>query len=239
MREIWTTITLAGKPVDVLMPPEARSAVLFLHPVGLESPAANDAFTSAFLRHRLAVVSPYGARSWWTNRICPEFDDKMTAEAFLLDHVDPWIRTRVSRVATAGISMGGQGALRLAFQHPDRFPVCGSVAGAFDFYEWYGQGTPLDEMYRSREHCRQDTAILHIHPHRFPPHVWFVCDPDDEMWYRGNDRLREKLTAIGLAHTADLETRAGGHTWAYFDHMAEPLAAFLATSQDRLARTLI
>ena len=38
--------------------------------------------------------------------------------------------------------------------------------------------------------------MLHVHPHDWPPNVWFACDPDSP-WLRGNDRLHEKLMALG------------------------------------------
>ncbi len=123
--------------------------------------------------------------------------------------------------------MGGQGAVRLGFRHPELFPVVASIAGAFDFHERYGRGTPLDEMYPSREHARQDTAVLHIHGHDWPPHIWFACSPASQ-WYRGNDRLHEKLAAIGVPHTADLDTSAG----------VGPMLAFVLAALDRESRRL-
>lgn len=237
----WTRTDIASKSADVFEPPgPPRFAVLYLHPVGLESLADNAAYTAELAKHRLACCAPFGARSWWSDRVCPEFDPTLTAERHLLDHVVPWMRERWQRpIAAVGISMGGQGAVRLGFKHPDRFPVVASVAGAFDYHEWYGQGTPIDDMYRSREACRQDTAILHVHPTRFPPHVWFACDPADADWFRGNDRLHEKLAAVGLPHTADLTTTAGGHSWAYFDAMAGPLFAFVTAALEQQSRRLM
>jgi S-formylglutathione hydrolase len=237
----WTRTAIAGKPADVFEPDTPpRFAVLYLHPVGLESLADNAAYTAELARHRLACCAPFGARSWWSDRVCPEFDATVTAERHLLDHVMPWMRDRWQRpVAVVGISMGGQGAVRLGFKHPALFPVVGSVAGAFDYHEWYGRGTPIDDLYRSKEACRQDTAILHINPAKYPPHVWFACDPTDIDWVRGNDRLHEKLSAVGIPHTADLDTSAGGHTWAYFDAMAQPLFEFVNAALEQQSRRLM
>ena len=232
----WSSVTNAGHRVDVFDPPNAspRFAVLYLHPVGGESPADNATFTAAFAKHGLAVCAPHGARSWWADRICPEFDANLTAERHLLDNVVPWMRSRWTlsdrAIAAAGVSMGGQGAVRLGFKYADRFRVVASIAGAFDYHEWHGRETPIDDMYPTRERCRIDTAILHVHPMNVPPHIWFVCDPEDGEWYRGNDRLHEKLTAYGILHIADLETSHGGHCWRYFDAMAEPMIAWIATS---------
>jgi S-formylglutathione hydrolase FrmB len=240
----WTRHEIAGKMADVYEPvPAPRFAVLYLHPVGLETPIESVAFTQALTRHGFACCAPHGARSWWADRICPEFDSTVTAERHLLDAVVPWMQRRWSlkerAIAVLGISMGGQGAVRLGFKYPERFPVVGSIAGAFDYHDWYGQGTPIDEMYESRERCRQDSAILHLNPLKYPPHIWLACDPNDASWYRGNDRLHEKLNAYGIPHVADLETEAGGHTWEYFDHMAAPLFDFVAAGLEKESRRLM
>jgi S-formylglutathione hydrolase len=146
---------------------------------------------------------------------------------------------RPGLTAAAGISMGGQGAVRLGFKYPDRFPVVASVAGAFDYHDRRGRGTPLDEMYPSREACRRDTAILQIDPIKYPPHIWFACDPADTDWFRGNDRLHEKLTAFGVAHTVDFETSRGGHCWDYFDAISGPMVDFVAAGLAKEGRRIV
>lgn len=242
----WTRAEIAGKPADIYDPPGGpapRFGVLWLHPVGGESPADNPAYTAAFARHGLAVCAPWGGEAWWADRVCPAFDPHLTAERHLLDNVLPWMRDRWKcgprGVAAAGISMGGQGAVRLGFKYPDRFGAVASVAGAFDYHDRHGRGTPLDAMYPTREACRQDTATLWVNPAKAPPHVWFASDPADAEWHRGNDRLHEKLAATGVPHFADLTTTAGGHTWAYFDAMADPLCAWLAGALAKEARRLM
>ena len=71
------------------------------------------------------------------------------------------------------------------------------------------------------------------------PINFFCIDPDDEMWFRGNDRLHEKLNALGVSHTADLTTQAGGHSWTYFNHMAETTLSFLVAGLERESRRLL
>jgi S-formylglutathione hydrolase FrmB len=72
-----------------------------------------------------------------------------------------------------------------------------------------------------------------------PPHIYFAIDPDDDAWVRGNDRLHEKMNALGVEHTADLTTRAGGHSWQYFEHMADPVVRFLVNGLDAESRRLL
>jgi len=232
MNGIWTQVVIAGKKADVFDPPRPRFGVLFLHGHGLETLRDRPAFSRVLDELGLACVCPFGQRSWWGDRVCAEFDAAITPERHLLDHVVPFfgerwdIRPRA--IGLLGISMGGQGALRLAFKHPALFPVVAGISSALDCYEIYGMGsTTLDHMYDSKEQCRQDTAIMHVPPVNPPPHIFFCIDPEDEDWYRGNDRLHEKLSALGIEHTMDLTTQAGRHSWDYFNHMAERAIRFI------------
>ena len=246
MNGTWTTLDVGGKPADVYDlagDTRPRFGLLFLHGVGLETLRDRPAFTRVLDERKLACVCPHGGRCWWADRVCAEFDPHLTPERHLLDNVLPFFGTRWGlgprAVGLAGVSMGGQGALRLAFKHPQRFPAVGAISAALDYHELYGQGSPLDEMYDSREHCRQDTAVLHVHPSQYPPHILFVIDPDDRAWFRGNDRLHEKLAALGVPHEFDFTTRAGGHSWDYFDHAADRVLRFLTAGLEQESRRLL
>jgi len=233
----WTHTEIAGKPADVFDPgPAALPFVLIeLHDEDGLSPASNPIFTAELSKRRLRCVAPHAGRSWWVDRICPEFDAELSAERHLLDNVIPEIEATQKPgprgIAVCGVGMGGQGAVRLGLRHSERFPIVASIAGAFDLHERYGRGTPLDDMYPSREHARQDTAILHI-GHHCPAHIWFACPPASE-WYRGNDRLHEKLVALGVAHTADLDTNA--EPARFFGPMLDFIVASLERESRRLA----
>jgi pimeloyl-ACP methyl ester carboxylesterase len=245
MNGTWSVVDIAGKPADVYDPPGGRPrfGMLYLHPLGLETLPGNEAFTTVFDELRLACVCPHGGYSWWSDRICLDFDAKITAERYLLYAVLPFFQTRWElappAIGAVGISMGGQGALRLALKHPRLFPAVAGIASALDYHELYGRGLSIDEMYDSKEQCRQDTALLHIHPSHSPPHIFFCIDSADADWYRGNDRLHEKMAALGVAHECDLTTRAGGHSWEYFNHMAGRALRFVTAGLEQEARRLL
>jgi S-formylglutathione hydrolase len=245
MNGTWTQVRVGGKPADVYEPAggaRPRFGILHLHDAGLTSLRQQAAFTHLFDELALACVTPYAGVCWWADRVCAEFDPRVTPEGHLLDHVVPLFRERWGlgppAVGLLGMSMGGQGALRLAFKYPQRFPVAAALAPAIEYHELYGQGSALDEMYDSKEQCRQDTAPMHVQPGSSPPHLFFCIDPDDP-WHRGCDRLREKLLALGVPHEADLDTRAGGHSWQYFDHMAPRAVRFLAAGLEQEGRRLL
>ena len=246
MNGIWSRVNIGGKAADVFDLPDAakpRFGILHLHGAGLHMLVDRPVFTRLFEELHLVCVCPHGQRSWWGDRLCAEFDPQVTPERYLLQSVVSFFRARWGLmprgIGIQGTSMGGQGALRLAFKHPDVFPVVAAISAAIEYHELYGQGTPIDEMYDSKEQCRQDTVPMHVHPSKFPPHVFFAIDPTDAAWFRGNDRLHEKLNALGVQHEIDLTTRAGGHTWDYFNHQAERAVRFVLAGLEHESRRLL
>jgi S-formylglutathione hydrolase len=245
MHNTWQEVEIGSKRADVYVFPEItrpRFGILYLHGIGLETLRGNPHFTRLLDEQKLVCVCPHGQRSWWGDRICSEFDPHLTPENYLLAHVVPFFQKRWGlgprSIGLTGISMGGQGALRLAFKHPELFPVVAGISAALDYHELHGQGTTLDDMYDSKEQCRQDTALMHIHPSHYPGHFFFCIDPEDE-WFRGNDRLHEKLNALGVPHEIDFTTRAGGHSWDYFNHQAEGVIRFLVAGLEQESRRLL
>jgi enterochelin esterase-like enzyme len=231
----WSRIAIAGKPADLFEPPNPLPfALIYLHSESGETPATNALITDELRSRRLRCIAPLTSRSWWVDRICPEFDLQITAERHVRENVVPWLESTWKcgkrSIGMGGVGMGGQGAIRLGFKYPEQFPIVASVAGALDFHERYGQGTPLDDMYSSREQCRQDTAILHIPPHDWPQ-LWFACAPSD-FWYRGNDRLHEKLIALGVPHTAELDASIKE------DRLIPQMLTFIISAIERESRRL-
>ena len=172
----WSRVAIAGKPAELFDPPNSLPfALLFLHDQSGKTPAIDSTFTAELIKHRLRCVAPQAPESWWVDRICSEFDAYVSSERHIRENVASWIETnwKLGRkaIGLAGIEMGGQGAIRLGFKYPEQFLVVGSIGGAFDFHEVYGQGHPLDEMYTSLfrelltymiEDARNITACTHL-----------------------------------------------------------------------------
>jgi S-formylglutathione hydrolase FrmB len=237
----WSEVDLGGHTADVFEParPSPHGYVaIYLHGVHLNRLIDQPAFAAGFERHGLRVVCPRTARSWWTDRICREFDREITAERYVLERVLPWIEQRWGakppRIGLLGTSMGGQGALRFAFKHPNTFPVVAAISPAIDYHLRFSEGDEtLPLMYRDAESARQDTATLHVHPLNWPRNIWFCCDPEDFRWHQSADRLQMKLAALGIPHEHDLATRGGGHGFAYYNRMAPAALEFLAERLER------
>jgi pimeloyl-ACP methyl ester carboxylesterase len=243
----WSVVEVAGHPCDVYEPPrrdERGFAVIYLHGVRLTRLVDNEAFTSEFARYGLPVIAPVTGRSWWTDRICPEFDPRLTAERHVLSNILPWVDEHWGaappRLALLGTSMGGQGALRFAFKHPTKFPVVAAISPAIDYQLRFDEGDEtLPVMYEDPESVRQDTATLHVHPLNWPRNIWFCCDPADDRWHESADRLRMKLGALGIPHERDLETTGGGHSFDYYNRMAPRAIGFIAERLEREERRVV
>jgi S-formylglutathione hydrolase FrmB len=47
------------------------------------------------------------------------------------------------------------------------------------------------------------------------------------------------MLALGVSHEADLTTQAGGHSWDYFNHMADRAMRFLMHGLEEESRRLL
>ena len=231
----WSQLEIDGKVADVYEPMQTAEhgrVVLHLHGHGLETLKDNPVFSAELERHGLRCICPHGQRSWWTDTICREFDADVSPLAFLRERVIPYIAERWDvhppNVGLMGISMGGQGALQLAYRHAREFPVVAVISPAIDFHNLIGRGLPLDEMFATQEAARQQTVTLHVRPLNWPKQQLLVCDPKDEEWFEGVERLVSKLYSSGIPFESDLTTIAGGHSWDYFDSMAGRIVGFVA-----------
>src|SRR5262245_32093986 len=90
----WTTEQVGGHPCDLYEPPTRNPhgyVGIYLHGVHLQRLANQPAFTAELSKHGLPVIAPQTQRSWWTDRICEEFDPTISAEKHVLTRVLPWI----------------------------------------------------------------------------------------------------------------------------------------------------
>lgn len=243
----WSEVNVAGHPCDVYEPPAPSGhgyVALYLHGVHLGRLVDKPEFGAEFDRYGLRVISPMTQRSWWTDRICAEFDANISAERHVLDNVLPYIErrwgARPPQIGIFGTSMGGQGALRFAFKHPDLFPVVTAISPAIDYHLRFDEDDEtLPLMYADAESARQDTATLHVHPLNWPRNIWFCCCSTDHRWNESAERLRMKLAALGIPYDCDLETAGGGHGFPYYAKMAPQAIGFLVEHLDKERRRVV
>lgn len=236
----WSIERVAGHACHVYEPPQVGEhgyAVLYLHGVHLGKLEDNPAFVEQFDRFGLRVFAPLTQRSWWTDRICAEFDPEVSAERHVIDRVLPAIESRWGGpepcVALLGTSMGGQGALRLAFKYPDTFPIVAAISPAIDYHTRFDEGDEtIPQMYEDEEEARQDTALLHMHALNWPRNIFFACDPTDHRWFDSAQKLQMKLGALGIPYECEMDLEAGGHGFRYYSAVARQAVEFLVERLD-------
>ena len=211
----WKCREIEGHACDLFFPTQTDPSgyvIIYLHDLSPQGWTGCQHLEHAFEQHGVRVIAPNVKRSWWSNKICRDFDESRSAENYLLESLMPWLAADWGvippQIGLLGTGMGGQGCLRFGFKYPDLFPVVAAITPAIDHQAcWWEPESFLDQMYFSEEAVRQDTATLHIHPLYWPRNIWFCSHPD---WLESAQRLQMKLSALGIPHEAELAHELSG-----------------------------
>ncbi len=184
-------------------------------------------------QYNFIIVCPDGDFGSWY------FDSPMDStsryETFVAKELVEWtdknyktIAKRESRAIT-GLSMGGHGALYLAFRHQDVYGACGSMSGGVDI-------RPFPLQWEIKKHLGEQSK----HPENWNKHtviemlylltpgaleITIDCGTDD-FFYGVNVRLHEELTYRNIAHT--FISRPGKHNWDFWKMSVKYHSLFFA-----------
>jgi S-formylglutathione hydrolase FrmB len=160
----------------------------------------------------LIIVMPQGDFGYWVNWVDggPRWADYVAND--LRRQVDATFRTLpdASHRAIGGLSMGGAGALQLAFNNPDVFQSVGAHSPSLHaddgtFSAIYGTG----DEFTAREPIDLATRAPDIDNSR----IWIDAGGDDP-WLERDQLLHENLEARGVAH--NWHVFSGGHVGEYW-----------------------
>jgi hypothetical protein len=210
----WGRESVADVPIQFLAPQSGvKGIVVVLPDRDWPDPPGWLQLNLAVQRLGLGVVVP-NMLPWWIDRSDPALKPPRSPLSFVIDNLVPWIHTQWpddSRLAVLGVGLGGQGALQLAYRHPDVIPMTTAICPTIDFHRLHDSSPQLQEWFETSERARQETATLRLHPLNWPPHQWFAC-PAGDWRFDGCERLASKLTSMGIPFEADLRT-AGGDSY--------------------------
>ncbi|MDX8337796.1 alpha/beta hydrolase family protein [Draconibacterium sp. IB214405] len=173
--------------------------------------------------YQFIIVCPDGAFSSWY--FDSPIDNSIKYETYvaheLVNRVDDSFSTISSREGRAitGLSMGGHGALYLAFRNQDVYGAAGSMSGGVDirpFPNNWDISKRLGTYAENKENWEENTVINLVY--QLTPgslKITIDCGVSD-FFYGVNCDLHEKLLERNIPH--DFTTRPGGHTWEYWEN---------------------
>ena len=171
--------------------------------------------------HNVILVMPDGGFSSWY--FDSPIDPAMRYETFisreLVEFVDKNFSTIASREGRAitGLSMGGHGALYIAFRNQGVFGAAGSMSGGVDirpFPHSWDIAKRLGTLAEHPENWEQHTVINLMHL-LTPNSLAIIIDcGTEDFFYDVNRALHKKLKYNNIPH--DFISRPGAHNWAYW-----------------------
>jgi S-formylglutathione hydrolase FrmB len=178
----------------------------------------------------LLIVTPAGGTSFYIN----SHDGKRRYEDFFLQEFLPGVEKRYRALAgrgsrgIAGISMGGYGALHMAFRHPQLFGAVGAHSAALieKMLNISAQnsrpmgrlgvlgdafGSPFDSMFWNQN----DPVVIARTANLAALKIYFDCGSEDDYGFNsGAAALDKMLTSRHILH--EFHLYPGGHDWIYF-----------------------
>jgi S-formylglutathione hydrolase FrmB len=222
-------------------PPQKYPVLYFLHGLGDNEQTLFNSGGWTLLdelrrQHKLGeflIVAPEGGRTFYINSA----DGRVRYGDFFLQEFVPLIegKYRISKNrgnrAISGISMGGYGALRLAFSHPEMFSAASAQSAALitdsphqlDTAMQSGSqlgktlatvfGDPIDVQHWNENNpfilARQNAAALH------KVAIYFNCGQDDNYGFeKGAAALHAQLEKAGVKHV--YHSYPSDHSLTYF-----------------------
>jgi len=174
--------------------------------------------------YSVIFVCPDGQDSWYVDS---PIDPKMQFETYvsqeLVQYIDSHFRTFDNRYmrAITGLSMGGHGALFLAWRHPDVFWSCGSMSGNMDITQFPEKWHIKDRLgaYSDNQQLWQQHAVCNLVNQLqastlTPAQNIIIDDGVDDIFVQNNIALHNQLLERKIAH--DFTLRPGKHNWVYW-----------------------
>jgi S-formylglutathione hydrolase FrmB len=184
-------------------------------------------------RYNFIIVCPDGNfASWYLDSpVNSEWRYETYISGELINWVDAHYTTIKNRYgrAISGLSMGGYGALYLAFKHQNLYGAAGSMSGDVDLVPFAKQfgleqvlGKSEDNLQRFKDNSVTNMLDL-IKPGALA--IIFDCGYSD-FFYQINQTFHQQLVERKIPH--DFIVRDGGHSWDYWANSIQYQALFFS-----------
>jgi S-formylglutathione hydrolase FrmB len=183
--------------------------------------------------YQMIIVCPDGDFASWY------FDSPVKQgsmyETYVSGELVNWVDKHYSTIANrehraiTGLSMGGHGALYMAFRHQDTFGAAGSMSGGVDlrpFPESWGLDQVLGKYSENPVRWEQGSVVNLIYLVRPNALALTIECGADDFFAPYNNHLHEALLERKIPH--DYAMRPGGHTWEYWSNAIKYQALFFS-----------
>ncbi|WP_282165530.1 alpha/beta hydrolase [Cellulophaga baltica] len=171
--------------------------------------------------YNVILVCPDGDKTSWY--FDSPVDDSMKYETYIVDELVSKIDKKYDTVPNAenraitGYSMGGHGALYLAFRHSDIWGAAASMSGGVDIRPFPLQWDIAERLgaYADAPEAWEKHTVINLTHLLNGENLDFLIDCGvDDFFYNAHLRLHQKLLERNIPH--DYIERPGGHTNEYW-----------------------
>ncbi len=169
----------------------------------------------------LLIVCPDGdTASWYFDS---PVNAKMRYETYISNEVPHYIDSAYRTVADkdhraiTGLSMGGHGALFIAWRHPEIFAAGGSMSGGVDLNgskNKFGIIKVLGDTLQYANNWKNYSVINLVETKLSDSLAIIIDDGIDDIFIASNRKLHQKLLALKISH--EYIERPGNHSWDYW-----------------------
>lgn len=171
--------------------------------------------------HSLIIVCPDGGwGSWYWDS---PTDESFRYETFVAKELVQWVDNNYKSIATregraiTGLSMGGHGALYLAFKHQDVFGAAGSTAGGVDIRP-FPKNWDMEKRlgtYASNPKVWEEHTVINMLHLLTPKSLEIIIDcGTSDFFNRVNTELHQEMLLRNIEHT--YINQPGAHNWDYW-----------------------
>lgn len=172
-------------------------------------------------QYQMIIICPDGGvTSWyWDSPI----DKTMRYETYIAKELIPRVDKNFKTLpgnenrAITGLSMGGHGALYLAFKHQDIWGAAGSMSGGVDirpFPNNWDMAKRLGAYAQNKDLWEKNTIVNMLYLLDGKSLKLIIDCGVDDFFYRANKRLHEEMVYRNISH--DYIERPGTHSWNYW-----------------------
>ncbi len=196
-------------------------------------------------KYDFIIVCPDGGYAGWYLDSPLKKDSQY--ETYIAKEVVKYIDENFQTIADStgrfitGLSMGGQGAIRLIAKYPNVFNAAGSMSGVMDLNEStkkYGIVKLLGEFETNTELWQNESCLKIVEKLKGKNKGILIDCGIDDRFIEGNRVIHKKMINLKIKH--DYVERPGGHSWDYWTNALEHhLLFFLKHSEKNENNSLL